>query len=488
MTEDILAAEEVAKLYNIEAEQIILGSLLLDNDYLNRIDGFLRPQHFYEPAHQKIFEHIVYIVDNKNIIANDITLKHFFETEEKLKNLGGVNYLSVLLYKAQMVVDIADYGKIVYDLALKRELVNISRKVVGEIYRDSEKRSGMQYLDSLENALFNLEFKGDGEGGEFAAFSSALKTTMERIAVARERDSNVSGISTGLIELDNKLGGLQNSDLIIIAARPSMGKSSLALTLAVNACNFLNQGVTDPSAKQAVAFFSLEMPREQISSRALSMQTGISSEKFRIGTLDEQEWETLVENAGLINDLPLFIDDSAALSIAAMKNRLRRLIKKIPVRLVVIDYLQLMHGTSKQAQSNRVLEISEITQGLKAIAKEFNIPVVALSQLSRAAEMRDKENKRPMLSDLRESGTIEQDADVVMFIYREAYYIARRCPNTDIEYQKWQADMQKYANQAEIIIAKQRNGPIGTVIASFNSNTTKFGNFGGQYDPENYGV
>lgn len=488
---DNIIGSEV-ELFHLEAEQVVLGALLLDNEYINKIDNFLQAKHFYEPAHQKIYEHLVYMIDTKNIVANDITLKHFFETDEKVRNLGGLSYLSTLLMAARTVVDIADYAKIIYDLALKRELVNIARKTVSNIYSQDIQHSGLQYLDDIEGELFNLEYTGDSKGGEFVPFASALKETLQKIDTARKQDSNISGISTGLIDLDAKLGGLQKSDLIIIAARPSMGKSSLALTLAVNACQYLeknlNQNLASESDRASVAFFSLEMPSEQLSSRTLSMQTGIESSKFRIGALDDQEWESLVQNAEIIHKMPLYIDDSAALSITAMKNRVRRLMKKSHVSLVVVDYLQLMTGTSIKAQTNRVLEISEITQGLKAIAKEFNIPVIALSQLSRAAEAR--ENKRPLLSDLRESGTIEQDADVVMFIYREAYYIERECPNVDIEsekYMAWKHKMEQFANKAEIIIAKQRNGPIGTVTASFNPSTTKFGNDGSQYDLQNYG-
>lgn len=463
------------ELFNIEAEQVILGTIIMNNEYINRVADFLLPEHFYEPANKKIFEQISSTINKTNIIANQVTLKHFFENDDSVKAVGGVAYLSTLLSRATGIIDIADYAKIVHDLAIKRELVLIGEDIVNDAYdADDQINAGIQ-IEAAESKLFNLTRHGTSNA-DFRNISVPLKQTLEKTLIARNRDSHISGISTGLDDLDGMLGGLQNSDLIILAGRPSMGKTSFAINIAVNACKYLNKDVTDPKQKRAVGFFSLEMSSDQLSAKILSMETSISTTKFRSGEINDHDWEAIVKRSGEISEMPFFIDDTPALTIPAIRNRIRRMVRKHNLSLLFIDYLQLIYGTSKKSSDSRVQEISEITRGLKALAKEFNIPVIALSQLSRAVEQR--EDKRPQLSDLRESGSIEQDADVVAFIFRESYYEERKRPGEDEKdkFDRWKSRMDELRNRSEIVIAKQRNGPIGSVNLYFDPEFTRFGN------------
>ena len=463
------------ELYNIEAEQTILGTIIINNEYVNRVADFLLPEHFYEPANKKIYEQITHTINKINIIANQVTLKQFFENDSAIKAIGGLSYLSTLLSRATGIIDIADYAKLVYDLALKRELVMIGETIVGNAYKSDDKISAIEQVEEAENKLFNLTKHG-GSGSDFRNIAAPLKETLEKTLIARNRDSHISGISTGLDDLDNILSGMQNSDLIILAARPSMGKTALAINIAVNACKFLNKNVVEQKDKKAVGFFSLEMSSDQLSARILSMETSINATKFRTGEINEQDWDVITKRSVEISQMPFFIDDTPALTIASIRTRARRMVRKHNLSFLLIDYLQLIYGTSKKSNENRVQEISEITRGLKAIAKEFNIPVMALSQLSRAVEQR--EDKRPQLSDLRESGSIEQDADVVGFIYRESYYEERKRPDEgDREkFEKWKDKMSELRNRSELIIAKQRNGPIGSVNLYFDPEFTRFNN------------
>lgn len=464
------------ELYNLEAEQIILGTIILNNDYLNRVSEFLLAEHFYEPAHQKIYSEILHIVSDMNIVANNVTLKQFFSGNTEISAIGGMKYLAILMEKATAIVDIANYAKLIYDLYLKRNLTIIAEDIIINC-NDLDDETALEKIEKAEREIFNLTF-AQNNGSDFANISEALKTTLEKTLIAKQTDSHITGISTGLADLDHILSGLQNSDLIILAGRPSMGKTALAINIAVNACKDLMTKDEENEEKRAVGIFSLEMSSDQLSSRILSMETSISATKFRSGTITEDEWQVISTRSAEIADMPIYIDDTPALSISAIRTRTRRLIKKKNLSILIIDYLQLIRGSKKT--ESRVQEISEITQGLKAIAKEFNIPVIALSQLSRAVEQRD--DKRPQLSDLRESGSIEQDADVVTFIYRESYYLERKRPDESESesFKNWQDKMNEIRNKSEVIIAKQRNGPVGNVDLFFDAEFTRFGNWSAQ--------
>ncbi|HLD76651.1 MAG TPA: replicative DNA helicase [Rickettsiales bacterium] len=478
---EIKLSESRSELYNTQAEQIVLGTILLNNEYLNRISEFLLIEHFYEPSHQKIYAQILYNIEKSNIIANKITLKQFFDSDESVKAIGGAAYLATLLECASMIVDIAHYGRMIQDLAMKRELVMIGEEVVNQAYKVDEKSGAAQQIEKAESRLFKLANQTSSRS-DFRNISVSLKQTLDKTMLARQRDNHISGISTGLTDIDKILGGMQNSDLIILAGRPSMGKTALAINLAVSACKFLNKDIEDDSQKKAVGFFSLEMSSDQLAARILSMESSINATKFRSGQINDMEWEAIAARSGEIANWPFFIDDTPALSISALRTRTRRMIRKHNLAFVLVDYLQLVKAVDTQGSNNRVQEISEITQGLKAIAKEFNIPVMALSQLSRAVEQRD--DKRPQLSDLRESGSIEQDADVVAFIYRESYYHERKQPpEADISaFEQWKTEMNSLRNVSEIIIAKQRNGPIGNVHLFFDAEFTRFGNLDMQHN------
>ena len=462
------------ELFNIEAEQAVLGTIILNNEYLNRVSEFLREEHFYEPAHRNIFSQILHNVEKVQIVANQVTLKQFFESDEAVKATGGALYLSTLLGAASSIIDISDYGSLIHDLALKRELSMVGEDIVNRVFKAEEKTSASDQIELAESSLFKLSEHGNGRS-DFRSISVSLKETLDKTLIAKQRGAHISGVSSGLTDLDKILGGMQQSDLIILAGRPSMGKTALGVNIAVNACKFMNKDVTEQKDKKAVGFFSLEMSSDQLASRILSMETSINAGKFRTGQLNDHEWEAVAMRSAEISKMPLFIDDTPALSISAIRTRARRMVRKHNLSLLIVDYLQLIRGVSARGQDNRVQEVSEITQGLKAIAKEFNIPVMALSQLSRAVEQR--EDKRPQLSDLRESGSIEQDADVVAFVYRDSYYHERKKPpETDPKFGEWNQKMNELRHLAEVIIAKQRNGPVGSVNLFFDGEFTRFGN------------
>jgi replicative DNA helicase len=465
-----------SELFNLEAEQSLLGTIILNNEYLMRVNEFLLPEFFYEPAHQKIYSQIIHTIEKSQTVANQITLKQFFDSDENIMAIGGSKYLATLMASASGIFDIADYGKIIYDLAIKRKLVMVGENIVTRIYKKGTIESAQEQIEIAEGELFQLAENNGSDKRDFRNISFSIKETLDKTLIARKRDSHISGVSTGFVDLDKMLSGLQQSDLFILAGRPSMGKTAVAINIAVNACKNLNPDLDDKKNLKAVGFFSLEMSSDQLASRILSMECSINATKFRTGQLNENEWEVVATRSAEISKMPFFIDDTPALSISAIRTRARRMIRKFNLGLLVIDYLQLIRGTSSRSAENRVQEVSEITQGLKAIAKEFNIPVIALSQLSRAVEQR--EDKRPQLSDLRESGSIEQDADVVAFIYRESYYKERMRPaeNEVEKFQKWKNEMQQVAHKAEFIIAKQRNGPVGSVELFFDAEFTRFGN------------
>jgi replicative DNA helicase len=461
--------------HNIPAEQSILGALLTNNQAIYKVSEYLRAEHFYEPVHARIYEAILVFME-RGIVATPVSLKNYFEKDAALKEIGGAEYLVKLAGLSASIINLEAYGKVIYDLYLLRCLVEIGEGVVNNARNTDIAETARQQIERTEQSLFLLASEGDIERG-FQPLKQSLADAIERADAAYKSSSRVTGIETGLSDLDTILGGLQNSDLLILAARPSMGKTALAVSMALGACKHLKNHHNDPSVlAPSVGFFSLEMSSEQLAMRMMAMEASVNSSDIRKGRLDEQSFAKLVEANERIHNLAFFIDDTPALSIQALRTRARKLKRRHNLGCLVVDYLQLVRGSSKMSESNRVQEISEITQGLKAIAKELNIPVIALSQLSRAVEQR--EDKRPQLSDLRESGSIEQDADIVMFIFREEYYLSRKEPSIDKqdEHQKWQMDMEKVSNIAEVMIAKQRNGAIGNVRLRFDNRTTGFSN------------
>ena len=474
---------------NIEAEQALLGALLVNNEALSRIGDALRPEHFYEALHGRIFDAIQKF-NGKGLIANPITLKHFFDQDQSLADIGGGAYLAKLAGAAVTVINIADYSAMIYDLALKRQLISVGEDIVNEAYAHKIDITAQTQLETAEQKLFNLSVEGTGDKG-FRSLKQSLVGSIKQAEYAFKNASGVVGLTTGFTDMDRLLGGLHKSDLLILAGRPSMGKTAFAVNVAQKACEALyreaEEGGKTTKEIGCVGFFSLEMSAEQLTTRMLSSFSKLNSSKIIQGKLSSEEFAHLVRTSNHMSALPFFIDDTPALTIAALRTRARRLKRQNNLRLLVVDYLQLLRGTTASSANNRVQEVSEITQGLKAIAKELDVPVIALSQLSRQVESR--EDKRPLLSDLRESGSIEQDADVVMFIFREEYYLARTMPSMDDEakFSKWQDDMNRVLNVAEVIVAKHRNGPIGTVKLRFDGSLTEFSNLAeGGYNADSY--
>ena len=403
------------------------------------------------------------------MIANPITLKNFFEKDNMLNEVGGTEYLVKLTRFSGSAKQAVDYAKIIHEMYLRRELVQISDKLSSEtLNASSEEQNAENIIENTEKSLFDLAERGSFSQS-FLKFNQALDQTIEMATLAMQNDQGIVGIPTGLTDLDEKLGGLHKSDLIILAGRPSMGKTALATNIAYNAA----QHILKRQEKSSVAFFSLEMSSEQLSTRILSEQAKIRSDDIRRGKVTEEEINRYIETSRNIYNLPLYIDETPAITIATLSNRARRIKRLFGLSLVVVDYIQLMRSSSNKNDGSRVQEISEITQGLKALAKELSVPVLALSQLSRAVEQRD--DKQPQLADLRESGSIEQDADVVMFVYREAYYLERKQPKLgSIEHAEWQSKMNDVNGLADIILGKQRHGPTGTVKVEFEGIYTKF--------------
>lgn len=462
---------------NIEAEQGLLGAILNNNEYLNRVADFLLPEHFYMPLHRKIYENIIKFSE-RGMIANPITLKALIQGEESLKNseISSFDYLVRISANATTVVNVESFARIIYDNSIRRSLIDIGNIIVSNSYRESGDLDAQTQIEIAEQKLFNLASNGVADN-KVSSIKDSFKSMLAKLDITMKRGEKISGVPTGFIDLDALLGGLQNSDLLILAARPSMGKTALAVNILVNAAEgFLKQKQQQSLDKpKSAAIFSLEMSSEQLVTRMLSIKTKVNSSKIRLGNINKQEFETISRESGKLNQLPIFIDDTPALSISAMRTRARRLKRQHNLGLLIVDYLQLL--TSTKASDNRVNEIGDISQGLKAIAKELDIPVIALSQLSRAVESR--EDKRPQLSDLRESGNIEQDADVVMFIYREEYYLERKKNGHEGDNDKfvaWQREMEQVKNLANVIISKQRNGPIGVATLRFDSETTTFSN------------
>jgi len=451
---------------NLEAEQALLGSILVNNDIIDEVSTIINANSFYDPAHIKIYE-VVETLNNKGMIANPITLKNFFEKDDMLNEVGGTEYLVKLTRFSSSTKQAIDYAKVVHEMYLRRELVLISDNLSSETL-NSKDQSAENIIENTEKNLFDLAERGSFSQS-FLKFNQALDQTIEMATLAMKNDKGIVGVPTGLTDLDEKLGGLHKSDLVILAGRPSMGKTALATNIAYHA----SQTLMSRQEKSSVAFFSLEMSSEQLSTRILSEQARIKSDDIRRGKVTEEEINRYIETSRNIYNLPLFIDETPAITIATLSNRARRIKRLFGLSLVVVDYIQLMRGGNTNRNDGRVQEISEITQGLKALAKELGIPVLALSQLSRAVEQRD--DKQPQLADLRESGSIEQDADVVMFVYREAYYLERKQPKLgSIEHAEWQSKMNDVNGLADIILGKQRHGPTGTVKVEFEGIYTKF--------------
>jgi replicative DNA helicase len=387
------------------------------------------------------------------------------------------DYLSQLSSLATTIININDYSKTIVDLSIRRNLINVGENIVNDAYSPEVTSTSNEQIERAEQELFSLANIGKESNSNLRAIKSSLNEALNKIQLAFKRNEKITGISTGFIDLDKILCGLQNSDLLILAARPSMGKTALAVNLALNACQYLHHqnAKNDENLKSSIGFFSLEMSAEQLATRMMSISSEVNSSKLRSGQITENDFIKIVKASKDLANLDYFIDDTPSISIAALRTRARRMKRKHNLSLLVIDYLQLIKGSSRNGEGSRVQEISEITQGLKAIAKELNIPVIALSQLSRAVEQR--EDKRPLLSDLRESGSIEQDADIVMFIYRDEYYLIRKQPQENTaDHEKWQSEMDKVTHTAEVIIAKQRNGPVGSIKLHFDSNIGKFSN------------
>ena len=450
---------------NIEAEQAVIGSILVSNDIFDDVSIIIDNKKFYDPVHQKIFAAIENLI-SKGMLANPITLKNYFENDNSLAELEGHEYLVKLTKFSTTIRQAIEYSKIVYDMHIRRELIKISETMTENASNKILDLPGNKIIEDSERLLFDLAEKGSFNTS-FIKFDQALNYTIEMASNAYKNEEGIVGVPTGLTDLDDRLGGMHNSDLLIIAGRPSMGKTALATNIAFHSAKKLHVKGT----KSSIAFFSLEMSSEQLSTRILAEQSRIKSNDIRRGRISEEQFDKFIETSKNISELPLYIDETPAISIAAMSNRARRIKRLYGLDLVVVDYIQLMSAAN--TRDGRVQEISEITKGLKALAKELSVPVLALSQLSRAVEHRDI--KKPQLSDLRESGSIEQDADVVMFVYREAYYLEKLEPRpATVEHAEWQAKMNEVSNLAEIIIGKQRHGPTGNINVEFEAMFTKF--------------
>ncbi|OLP55931.1 replicative DNA helicase [Rhizobium rhizosphaerae] len=460
---------------NIEAEQALLGAILVNNDAYYRVSDFLKPVHLYEPLHRKIFE-VAGDIIRMGKIANPVTIKTFLK-DEKVGELTISEYMARLAGGAVSIINAEDYGRAIYDLALRRSLITIGEDMVNIAYDAPLDMPPQSQIEDAERRLFELAETGRYDGG-FQSFNDAVALAIDMAGAAFERDGHLSGISTGIMSLDSKMGGLQRSDLIILAGRPGMGKTSLATNIAYNiAASYEPEVQPDGSYKArnggVVGFYSLEMSSEQLATRIISEQTEVSSSKIRRGDISEADFEKLVACAQMMQKVPLYIDQTGGISIAQLSARARRLKRQRGLDVLVVDYVQLMTGSGK-SNENRVQEITQITTGLKALGKELNVPIIALSQLSRAVESR--EDKRPQLSDLRESGSIEQDADVVLFVFREEYYVKNMEPRDEFDpkYEEWKMQMEKVKGTADVIIAKQRHGPTGTVKLAFQSEFTRF--------------
>jgi replicative DNA helicase len=462
--------------HNLDAEQALLGAILVNNDAYFRVSDFLEPQHFHEDVHRRIFEVATTLI-RAGKLATPITLKTFLGDQD----LGGLTipqYLARLAAEATTVINAEAYGRTIYDLAIRRRLITIGEEMVNTAYDAPVETSPRDQIEETERRLYELAETGRYDGG-FQRFADALTHAIDMAAAAYKREGKLSGIATSLADLDRMMGGLQSSDLVILAGRPGMGKTALATNIAFNIAKaYEGEKQPDGTIKTVnggiVGFFSLEMSAEQLATRIIAEQSGVPSYKIRRGDMREDDFYKITEAARAMQSIPFYIDQTGGISIAQLAARARRLKRQRGLDMLVVDYLQLLSGASKKGE-NRVQELTEITTGLKALAKELNVPVLALSQLSRQVESRD--DKRPQLSDLRESGSIEQDADVVIFVFREEYYLKNKEPKPGTEeYFKWQTAMDQVHGKAEVIIGKQRHGPTGTVQLAFQADVTRFAN------------
>jgi replicative DNA helicase len=475
------AAREAGPLYrtaphNIEAEQALLGAILVNNEAFYRVSDFLTPEHFFEPLHQKLFELAASLI-RAGKVATPVTLKTFLPADLDVAGLTASQYLARLAAEATTVINAEDYGRTIYDLAIRRSLIVIGEDMVNVAFDAPVDLAPQDQIEDAERRLYELAETGRYDGG-FQRFAGALTTAVDMAAHAYQRDGKLSGLATGLKDLDRMMGGLQQSDLVILAGRPGMGKTSLATNISYNVARAWRSEVK-PDGRIAtidggiVGFFSLEMSAEQLATRIISEQSGIPSHRIRRGDIKTSEFDQIVDVAREMETLPLYIDQTGGLTIAQLAARARRLKRQRGLDLLVIDYIQLLQGSTRRAMEGRVQEVTEITTNLKALAKELNVPVLACSQLSRQVE--NREDKRPQLSDLRESGSIEQDADVVLFVFREEYYLANKEPRAGTpEHEKWRMDMDAVHGKAEAIIGKQRHGPTGTVQLQFDGEVTRF--------------
>ncbi|MEP0520959.1 MAG: replicative DNA helicase [Hyphomicrobiales bacterium] len=475
--------------HNLEAEQALLGAILINNEAFYRVSDFLEPEHFYEGLHREIYETAAQLI-RVGKVATPITLKTFLPADEQVGEITVGQYLVRLATQATTIINAVDYGRSIYDLAIRRSLIGIGEDLVNVAFDSPVDHAPREQIEDAEKRLYELAEQGRYDGG-FHSFTDALKDAIDMASAAYQRDGHLSGVSTGLRDLDKQMGGLQSSDLVILAGRPAMGKTALATNIAFNIAKaYMGEVQPDGTTKATnggiVGFFSLEMSSEQLATRIIAEQSQVSSSEIRRGSIDERQFNDIVIASQEMQSIPFYIDHTGGISISQLTARARRLKRQRGLDMLIIDYVQLLSGSGKRSD-NRVQEITEITTGLKALAKELNIPILALSQLSRQVENRD--DKRPQLSDLRESGSIEQDADVVVFVYREEYYLQRQMPKEGTEeFFKWQADMEEVAGVAEVIIAKQRHGPTGTVKLQFEGEFTRFSDLAqDDHLPEQYG-
>lgn len=476
--------------HNFEAEMALLGAVLTNNRAYERVSEFLLPGHFADPAHGRIYEATGRLIEAGQI-ADPVTLKNYFEQEGTLDDIGGTQYLARLVASALTIINAPDYGRTIHDRYLRRELINLAEDISGRAYSFDLDKGATDQIEEAEQNLYDLATTGQYESG-FQTFAKTLKNAINTAEVAYKREGRVTGIATGFIDLDRILGGLQPSDLIVLAGRPSMGKTALATNIAFHTTKAYREerdedGISHVMDGAVVGFFSLEMSAEQLAIRILAEESRVASEKIRRGQLTNEDFLKMVQASRKLHTVPFFIDDSPGLSVSNLRTRARRLKRQHNLSLIIVDYLQLVQPSSSKRYDSRVQEISEITRGLKMLAKELDVPVLALSQLSRAVEQRD--DKRPQLADLRESGTIEQDADIVMLIFREEYYWKKSNPepkwtNPDEDpkedfyksHKEWEDKYKEVKGQAEVIIAKHRQGPTDTINLYFEENFTKFDN------------
>jgi replicative DNA helicase len=476
--------------HNIDVEQALLGAILINNEAFYRVSDFLEPVHFFDPLHRQIYEKAAQLI-RLGKAADPRTIKSFLKENEKIGEITIAEYLTRLAYEATTIINAEDYGRTIYEMAIRRSLIVIGEDMVNIAYEAPVDMAPREQIEDAERRLYELAEKGHFNAG-FQGFAEALKAAIDMAGAAYQRTGHLSGLATGLDDLDKMMGGLQSSDLIIIAGRPGMGKTALATNIAYNiARDWRGEQQPDGTIKTVdggiVGFFSLEMSSEQLATRVLAEQAGIPSSDIRRGAIHEDQFDRIVEVAQEMQRIPLYIDQTGGISVAQLAARARRLKRQRGLDILVVDYLQLITGTTRRSSESRVQEITEITTNLKALAKELNVPILALSQLSRQVESR--EDKHPQLADLRESGSIEQDADVVLFVYREEYYLKNRKPKEGTEeFFKWQAEMEQIAGRAEVIIGKQRHGPTGTVDLQFEAEVTRFATLAKEdHMPERYG-